>query len=244
MHVLVTRPRADAEPFVGELAARGHTALVEPMFTVRHHASAVDLTGVQAVLFTSANGVRALAAATPVRGVRVLAVGHATAAEAEAHGFARVERASGDAESLAALVRDRLDPANGALYHAAGTVTRGALAETLDRAGFSVRREAVYAAEPVDALSEPAQRELAEGTLDAAAFFSPRTAATFVSVTSVAHLAAACRALDAVCLSPVVAERVRALPWRAVHVADTPDREALHTALAAAAAARKANRRP
>src|SRR5260221_9650064 len=79
MKAIVTRPRDDAATLVGALADRGVDALLAPMLTIlpvpqatRHLAE--RLAGAQAVLFTSANGVRAFAAASPRRQLPVLAV--------------------------------------------------------------------------------------------------------------------------------------------------------------------------
>ena len=74
-----------------------HESVVESLMTIRlrpeaTHASGPFLDGVQAVLFTSANGVRAFAAATTRRGFRAFAVGDATAAAARAAGFADVDK--------------------------------------------------------------------------------------------------------------------------------------------------------
>ena len=80
MRVLVTRPRPDADRTAAELSARGHAHLVAPLFKVVIDADArIDLAGVQAVLVTSANGARALAAVTDRRDIHVLAVGDASA---------------------------------------------------------------------------------------------------------------------------------------------------------------------
>ncbi len=232
MHVLVTRPRDDAEPLVESLAARGHTAELAPMLSVRpRDDAAVDLEGVQALLFTSANGVRALSARNARRDLPAFAVGEATAEAARAAGFARVESADGDAAALARLVRDRLSPADGALFHAAGTVTAGALKATVEGAGFEVRRRALYEAVPADALPPGIRAGLRERRFDAVLFFSPRTAETFVTLAQRADLSAACRGLSAVCLSSAVAAKAAALPWREVRTAERPERTALLAAL-------------
>ncbi|MEE8274408.1 MAG: uroporphyrinogen-III synthase, partial [Alphaproteobacteria bacterium] len=97
MRVLITRPREDAEALAEALAVRGVEALVEPLLEiVPLNPGDFDLAGVQAALLTSANGARALAAATGSRDVPVLAVGEATAAAARAAGFAEVAVAGGD----------------------------------------------------------------------------------------------------------------------------------------------------
>ena len=62
MKVLVTRPEADAAPIAAELAARGHTVMIEPLLTIVPKPDAVvDLSDVQALALTSANGARVLA---------------------------------------------------------------------------------------------------------------------------------------------------------------------------------------
>src|SRR5690242_12242204 len=182
MNVLITRPREDAAPFAAELAARGLTPVIEPLIAVRFDpAAALDLDGgVQAVLFTSANGVRAFAARTPRRDLPALTVGDATAQEARAVGFATVESAGGDVAGLARLVRERLSPEAGPLVHAAGSEVAGDLASQLAGSGFTMRRAVLYAAAPVGALSREAAALLRSAEIGVASFFSPRTASTFV----------------------------------------------------------------
>ncbi len=148
LRVLVTRPRGEAELFAVALAMRGHDAILAPLIEIALIEDvSVDLSGVQGVLFTSANGVRAFAHAVPDRGLPAFCVGNATANAARAAGFAKVESASGDVETLAALVRERLKPADGALVHAAGTVVAGDLGGSLEAAGFEVCRVRLYRAE-------------------------------------------------------------------------------------------------
>jgi Uroporphyrinogen-III synthase HemD len=90
LQALVTRPREEAEKLATALAARGIETLIEPMLQVHFRSAASpDLTGVQAVLCTSANGVRALARASAERRLPLLAVGDATAERAHAEGFSR-----------------------------------------------------------------------------------------------------------------------------------------------------------
>jgi uroporphyrinogen-III synthase len=228
LKILVTRPPEDAEPLVRELQARGHTAVLSPLLHIRVDTSArVDLNGVQAVLFTSANGVRAFAQVCARRDVAVLAVGPSTAEAARAAGFAEVETAGGDSGALADLAIRTRDPAGGALFHAAGSVTAGDLKQHLEAAGFAVQRQALYAAEPAPSLSPAALSALHAGEVDAALFFSPRTAATFVKLARTANLTDPCGRVMAVCLSPAVANAVSALPWRDVRTAERPDRAAL-----------------
>ena len=109
LRALVTRPREEADSLIGPLATRGVEALIEPLIEIHFQVpEAFDLGGVQAILCTSANGVRALARASRERGVPLLTVGDATAARARAEGFGSVESAGGDVGDLARLAVARL----------------------------------------------------------------------------------------------------------------------------------------
>ncbi|MDH3593294.1 MAG: uroporphyrinogen-III synthase [Rhodospirillales bacterium] len=229
MRVLVTRPEADAAVLVAALEARGHQALVQPLLVIEPAAPEppLDLAGVQALLFTSANGVRAFAEVSSERGLPVFAVGDASAEAARAAGFTGVESAGGDVEDLARLVKGRLDPAAGALLHGAGGSLAGDLKGELEGAGFEVRRSVLYKAEPVRELSESARAALAGGDLDAVLFFSPRTAKTFVRLVADHGLAADCERCLAVCLSAAVADNLGALSWRGLRTAAQANQQAL-----------------
>jgi uroporphyrinogen-III synthase len=79
--------------------------MVAPLLAIRPlPLGAPDLTGINTLAFTSANGVAAFAALTPDRTPPVFTVGDATAQAARAAGFARVQSAGGDLDRLAALL--------------------------------------------------------------------------------------------------------------------------------------------
>jgi uroporphyrinogen-III synthase len=234
MKVLVTRAEGDAEKLAARLAERGHQSVIESLLTIRFRPEAARsiepfLDGVQALLFTSANGVRAFADATKRRDFRAFAVGDATAAAARAAGFADVISASGAVDDLAKLVIGRLKPKAGALFHAAASVTAGDLQGLLEAAGFSVRRAVLYEAVESERLSAATRGMIARREIDAALFFSPRSAATFVRLA--AGLDEGCKHMVAVALSSAVAEKLAPLPWRRIAVAAAPNESALLAAL-------------
>jgi uroporphyrinogen-III synthase len=229
---LVTRPEEDAAPLAAALAERGIDVALEPLLSIEPLAdAALDLAGMQALLFTSANGVRAFVQLARERAlggwtdIPALTVGDASAAAARTAGFAHVESAGGDVEALARLAISRLDPKAGPLFHAAGSAVAGDLAGRLGDAGFELRRAVLYEAKPATQLSPTTVTDLANGAFDLALFFSPRTAATFVSLVrnEGEGVVAGCRQTTALCLSPAVATAAHELPWRAVASAARPD---------------------
>jgi uroporphyrinogen-III synthase len=223
MRILITRPIEDARPLADALEARGVEVLIEPLLEIRHLEDAeIDLDGVQALLFTSANGVRAFAALSPRRELKVFTVGDGSADAARQAGFPHVESARGDVEALAAVVVDRLKAGDGVLFHAAGTVTAGDLKARLEGLGYQVRRAQLYEAKIATALSTETRANLTLGGIDAVLLFSPRTAVTFADLWQSAGAPSLAR-IQALCLSAAVAREIGSLGWAGVEIADRPD---------------------
>jgi uroporphyrinogen-III synthase len=228
MRVLVTRSLADARDTAALLAARGHEAIVAPLLGVRFHdGHALHLDGVQALLFTSANGVRALARRTSLRDFAVFTVGSQTAEAAREAGFADVRNADGNVETLADAVRAAITPKGGALLHAAGAEAEARLAALLSAAGFKVRTEVLYDVPAVAELPAVARAALVAGTADAVLLFSARSAQVFVDSVRKAGLAAACANLVAICISPAAAMPLAALAFREIRIAPRPNQASL-----------------
>jgi uroporphyrinogen-III synthase len=228
LHALITRPRQEAESLAARLAERGIDAVIEPMMTIVERVDALPhLAGVQAVLCTSANGVRALARASGGRDIPVFAVGDVTARTARAVGFASVESAGGDVDDLARLVTARLRPAEGRLLHVAGSEVAGDLSGMLKAAGFAVERAVLYEARTVDALTPETARLIDDGAIDLALFFSPRTAAIFVRLAEAANVAGGLAATTALSISAAADAALGDLPFRERQVADAPTQAAL-----------------
>jgi uroporphyrinogen-III synthase len=232
LRALVTRPREAAAALAAALAARGLEAVIEPMLEVHFRAGASpDLTGVQAVLCTSANGVHALARTSAERRLPLLAVGDATAARARAEGFTSVASAGGDAVDLVRLAAARLDPREGRLLHVCGDAVAGDLAGGLREHGFTVERSILYEARPIPALSQAATDAIRSGAIDFALFFSPRTAAIFARLANDGGVASYCATMTALSISATADAVLGVLPWRERCIAESPEQPALLVAL-------------
>jgi uroporphyrinogen-III synthase len=228
---LVTRPYEDATALAEALTARGITPVIEPLLAIRPEprgpgALAGALGNVQAVVFTSANGVRAFAEASLMRDLPSLTVGDATAAAARAAGFLKVASAGGDVADLARLVTAQLDPAAGPIVHPSASTVAGNLAGRLRAAGFTVRRIVLYHTDPATSLSPAVGEAWRAGAIDMAFFFSPRTAATFVKLAA-DQAGTGAAAAAAYALSPAVARALKPLPWRTIRTAAVPTQAAL-----------------
>lgn len=228
MRVLVTRPLDDALEVQILLAARGHEVVVAPLLRVEfRHGAEIDLAGVQAILATSANGVRALAGRTGRRDMPVFTVGPQTAQAAQALGFNKVRSADGDAVALAQAVPSWTSPKAGPLLHAAGADAPGKLAEALTAAGFQVRSEILYDVIAVDELSANATAEIVANRIDAVLLFSPRSAHAFVQGLNEAGLTEHASRMIAGCISQATAAALAPLTMKEVRIAARPNQESL-----------------
>ena len=240
MQALLSRPREESQSLATALAVRDVGTVIEPMMEVHYCvAAALDLATVQAILCTSANGVRALARVTGERGLPLLAVGEATASRARAEGFTSVASAGGAVTDLVRLAAARLRPQNGRLLHVAGNVVAGDLVGALRAHGFVIERRVLYEARPVERLSTAALSALRGRTIDFALFFSPRTAAIFVRLAGIAGVAGCCRTITSLAISAAADAVLTGLPWRDRRVAERPNQPALLDTLDAVLAERR-----
>ena len=223
MHVLVTRPPEDGQEIAARLAQMGHRALLAPLLSPHFEGGAEpDFRDVQAILLTSANGVRALIRRTARRDVPIFAVGPQTTQEARDAGFTNIRNADGDARKLAQATAHWTTPDKGVLLHVCGEEAPGTLADALTALGFPVRRAILYRVDAAAALPPAAEQALRDGALDAVQFFSPRSARIFCDLAA----GLPTQKLIAFCISPVTAQALT-LTFRDVRVAAAPNQAAL-----------------
>ncbi|MGH6828569.1 MAG: uroporphyrinogen-III synthase [Rhizomicrobium sp.] len=225
MRVLVTRPIRDGEKIARRLALLGHQALLAPLVSVKFLNPALDLKDVQAVLATSANGVRAFCALTRRRDLPLFAVGPQTAAQARDEGFIHVSSAEGDAGALARAVNASVRPEAGPLLHAAGEEAGRELGDSLRRHGFRVVQKHLYRMEAAQRFPDDAAQAMCEAAIDAAMFFSPRSAALFAHCALKEQLPTA--GILAVCISATTAVALEGLALSAIRIAREPNQDAL-----------------
>lgn len=221
--LLITRALEDAAPLAALLDDQGIETLIDPMLQIDFISGPQqDLSDVQAVLMTSANGVRAFAKRNPERQIVVYAVGDATMREAAAQGFMRVQTASGDVGALAALVIESSKPGAGAFLHVAGTVVAGDLGAALANAGYMYRRQVMYQATAASELSAETCAALDAGHLTGVSFYSPRTAMIFCNCLRRAGRDGQMTKIKAFCLSPAVADALSEVNWQVIKIAEKP----------------------
>ncbi|WP_052742097.1 uroporphyrinogen-III synthase [Kiloniella litopenaei] len=222
---LVTRPQADQEPFASELRQLGREVFLDPVFDIVFRNSVgLDLSGVQAVIFTSANGVRAYQLNSKDCSLPALCVGENSAIAARESGFEQVYSANGDVGDLAELVRRKLKPGSGTLLHPAASKVAGDLQADLGQCGYAYRREILYEATASKTLLPQTKKILKENKIKEISFFSPRSSKVFLSLLSQENLLSNLQGTAIYCLSKAVADCFGQMPGLKLLVSELPNR--------------------
>ncbi|MDP2801460.1 MAG: uroporphyrinogen-III synthase [Phreatobacter sp.] len=232
MRVLVTRPEPEASRTAEALAARGHEAVVAPLFAAVPVAAeiggpfaALAVTSPRTIAMMPAGRLAALVA------LPAFAVGDRTAGALADAGFTDIRSAAGNLRALSALIAAAGLPRGARILHPGGEDRAGDLAEALAPSGLAVVSAVVYRMAPVTEWPEAAARTLADGTLGAVLHYSPRAAEVFCHLCLTLGGAAVARRLRHVCLSPAVAAMLEPLGPSCVITAQRPDEAALLAAL-------------
>ena len=228
MRLLVTRPEPDGERTGAALRGRGHDVLLAPLLRVEAIACDLGEAAYGAVVMTSANAARAVAA-HPCRAVLAalpaFTVGRRTAEAARAAGFADVRSADGDKADLAALLRAEYEAARGPLLYLAGEDRAGEL--DLSASGIAVVTTVIYRTAAAERFPDSVAAALAAGAIDGVLHFSRRSAEAYLACGRRAGVLAAALAPLQLCLSAAVAEPLAAAGARAVRIAFRPDETAM-----------------
>lgn len=170
--VWVTRTQPGAEATAERVRAAGFEPFVAPLLEVVFEPGGeIDLTGVTALAFTSANGVRAFAARSASRSLPVFTVGRGTARAAREVGFEVVSAGEGDVLTLARTI-----PTGGLVLHPGAAEPAADLAAALRQRGVAARDVVVYRTAPRALIED--ERRLAAGS-DFVLLQSAKAAAAF-----------------------------------------------------------------
>lgn len=214
-YVLITRPEPGAQDIAAAVTARGFTPFIEPLMDIVPVAATLPaLENYDALVFTSANAVRAFAPLSADRTLPVFAAGPQTAQAAQEAGFSTITASEGGVETLLPLL-----PADAHLLHPAGAH----IAQDVPGAD----RIVIYEARGRENFSADLLALLDAQRLESVLFFSPRSAQIFADLIEKYARTDKVSVTRALCLSDSVLKCVRHLPWQDVQAAKDANRRAI-----------------
>jgi len=229
MRLLITRPEPDAARTAHTLRAQGHDVLVVPLLSMQT-IEADFARRYDAVLMTSANAARAIAAhrrADELKSLPVFTVGARSAEAAREAGFGDVTSADGALSELVSLVAARFSGRVGGLLYLAGEDRAGDLTGELGAQGIAVDTVVVYRAVAAESLPADLVRALSSARLDGALHYSRRSLTTLIELSRPAGVLNAVLNLAHYCLSEEIAVPLREAGAERISVAPRPVEAAL-----------------
>jgi len=227
MRVLLTRPLAESRALAEILEEEGIEPLIWPLTRIVPTVAELKLPfNVDALLFTSANGVRALAALTDRRELPALCVGGATARAARKAGFVNCFTAEGDVSALVDLAR-RSGLRN--FVHPRGRDAAGDLKGWLAESGQSVADLVLYEARETGPPPAPVAAALARGRVDLVTIWSPRNAT--ILARNLGTIDPNLAATELVAISPAAAAPLAGAGFHRVIIAESPNSPAMLAAI-------------
>ena len=233
MHLLLTRPKSEDDQLPGLLQSKGHTFLSDPVLSVEFVTPGqFDFGSLQAILITSSNALRALAASPDLdlerlRDLPLYAVGSATAAHARDMGFAKIRIGQGTSEDIVRQLIEDLAPGDGEIYYPHSQQVAYDPAPLLIGAGFAIRASVVYRTVPLGTLAPNTVAGLRNGDISGVVLLSPRTAKVYASLIETAGLVTALSRTCHFCLSARVADGLSASLAVPIKVAAHPNLQEL-----------------
>lgn len=228
--VIVTRTLPGARDTAENLTRLGFAPILSPMLSIVETGLAPnDLDGIGHLIFTSANGVRAIRGAQVPPELIAWCVGPSTAEAARDAGFANVIEGDGNAEDLAKFILSAHP--EGPLLHIANEAAAGELVAALKSGGLEARFSAPYRTDAAASLSPEALAALA-GPGPAILLLHSAKAASAVADSRPPLATAGLVAISEAALAPLQGEASRG-HW----IAARPNEDSLMDALQLAAAA-------
>ena len=224
--LLLTRPIHDSQRIEKHLRKCNIPIHIDPLMEIeRNPIPSLDLSNFQAIILTSANGVRAFFKKGQQCELPVYVVGNHTRTVALQHGLKTVVSSDGNVETLYHTLTSTLNPDDGPLLYLTGGNVAGTLYEDLRDSGFSINHQKIYTAVAAQCLSDDTKKLLKKGKIDYIPFYSPRSALIFKELIEAAHLQNTLAKVSVICISPAVENEISTLAWKEILTAKKPTQE-------------------
>ena len=187
MKLVLTRPYNDSLEFKKLLEAEtgNFTFIIEPLLEIEFLKKQLIIDKAAYYIITSVNSVRSLAKNTDDKALNIIAVGSSSAKEAEFLGFKNVVSAT-DMENhlfgekaIITYINNYINKQN-KLIHISANVTKGGIKTELKKLGHNIETIILYKSKKKQ-ISEGLRERIVNGEQLGFIFFSPRTAAIFLS---------------------------------------------------------------
>ena len=227
-HVLITRPQAEAEIIAAALRGKGYACVCQPFLNVQlYNVPFHNVLEYQALIFTSANAVRAYHENGGSVDVPIITVGNNTFNATKEIGFVDIINLNGTAKDVLEHLNNV--SASKPYLHVRGKYVTTSFVGMLKN--VKIEEIEVYRTEKIEQIPNDCVSSLAKGGFSYVLFFSRRTAEAFIEFIKkndrMHELEEGVIHTKALCLGHSMIECISVLPWKKIEVADHPNREGM-----------------
>lgn len=221
-HVLITRPIEDAKELADEINALGYESTIQPFLMIESIAFTLpNIDDYDALIFTSANAIKAFCTAEKRRDITVYVVGANTQETAQKQGFLDIINSDGGVAELENLLNNQ-EKHKKLLYLRARDVSRPI------QTHHKIEEIIVYQSVTNNDIPSSIAESIKNGDFSHILFFSRRTAGHFSAfLNDDKSLETGLNHTKALCLGDSMLEFLEQLPWQSIHIADTPNRRGM-----------------
>lgn len=226
--VLITRPEDDAADIAYAVNQKKFLAFCEPFLNIVFEEKKLsDLEKYGALIFTSANGVRAFYQNSDVRNIPAFCVGENTLEEVRKGGFDTYRSARGNIDDLIEMLEG--EEIDGPYLYIRGKEISKPLVDAVP--GKQIEEQVLYHTEIPKKMTVNCVGLIKDATFSHVMFFSKRTAETFAALIDKEEapetLREGLKSTKALCLGDSMIECLSVLPWEDIKVAERPDRDGI-----------------
>lgn len=226
---VITRPLPDAEDTAKKLNDLGIESFIEPLLEIKYISDSnisSKTSGMQGLLITSGNSIRALSGSGFDKNFPIITVGQATAELALESGFTDVRTGGEDVSGLEKFITDNYSPENGGLIYASGDVVSSDL-PSLRKNRFEIEHVVVYKAIAVEGFSEEFIKRLKAGGFNIVLLYSVRSAEILIKLLKKNNLLDYTKNLHVFCLSKNIANILDNSCFSSINYPSEPTNETL-----------------
>jgi len=228
MRILLTRPINDSHRIERQLGQSKVDIYIDPLMQIKSlNVLKNDPLDCQALVFTSANGVRVYCKETQKCPLPIYVVGDNTRVAALKAGLKTVISADGDVKKLCATIILKLNPNDGPLLYLTGKHVAGTLKKDLEDANFQVNHQKIYTAVAAQKISISTKNLLKQRAIDYIPFYSPRSARIFRQLIEAEGINNLLSKASALCISHEVRKEILSLGWKSILTAKEPTQNSI-----------------
>ena len=228
MYFIITRPTIDTKIIAEKLSSLKLQLLFEPMLEIRPIDSKTIIGNIKCdefdgVIFTSSNAIRAVGNLKDLHKKQIYVVGEKTAQLAGSHGFEKVIIAGSNVDEFCDYFANNKKLASKRLVYFSGTYVTKDLKVVLGNLDYEVEQVICYESLAVKDFSSQFIDKLNSNFIGAVSFYSQLTAENFIRLAKKDNLIENLKHLEAFVLSEKIADSLRQVKWKMIHVAKDSD---------------------